>query len=204
MMKFLKRNRQLGGRFISFTGEQYDATKAKPELTWQQCDAMDEGTDFTAAMSSSSLEGSDSCNDNASTANDSERPAWLKRPMFADICSNHAMVNAERQWGNSRVAPLKRSRELDDLARAHAEEMAAASYTSRVDPTDLISKLTTKPTVRLGLNVAKGRKSVRELHNKMKNHGSNYANMLDDRFQFFGVGTCKKNGEVFICQIYLG
>jgi uncharacterized protein YkwD len=132
-------------------------------------------------------------------------PSWLKRPMFADICSNHALVNAERQWVDPTLHPLKRSRELDDLARWHADTMAKEGTCAfHADPTVLCSKLAQQAKVRLGENVAKG-KSIRELHGIMKKHPSNYANMMDARYTEMGMATAKSsNGDWYLCQIFRG
>jgi len=133
-----------------------------------------------------------------------EHPLWLKRPMFADICCNHALVNAERQWANPDLHPLRRSRHLDEVAKWHAEEMAKARRAIHSDPTELCAKLSSQPQRRLGQNVAKG-KNLRELHTQMKEHSSNYANMMDARYQEFGMATAKaSSGDWYLCQIFLG
>lgn len=133
-----------------------------------------------------------------------EHPLWLKRPMFADICGNHALVNAERQWGNPDLSPLKRSRELDEIAKWQAENMAKASRAYHSDPTELCSRLVTRPEHRLGENVAQG-ENLRELHGIMKQHSANYANMMDERYNEMGMATAKSaNGDWFLCQIFRG
>jgi hypothetical protein len=139
------------------------------------------------------------------SASSESTPSWLKRPMFADICCNHALVNAERQWVDPTLHPLKRSRELDDVARWHADAMAKEGTCEyHADPTVLCSKLTQKANVRLGENVAKG-KSIRELHGIMKKQSSNYANMMDARYTEMGMATAKSsNGDWYLCQIFRG
>lgn len=133
-----------------------------------------------------------------------EHPLWLKRPMFADICGNHALVNAERQWGNSNLSPLKRSRELDEIAKWQAKNMAKASRAYHSDPNELCSRLHSQPEHRLGENVAQG-KNLRELHGIMKQHSANYANMMDERYTEMGMASAKAaNGDWYLCQIFRG
>ena len=133
-----------------------------------------------------------------------EHPLWLKRHMFADICGNHALVNAERHWGNPDLSPLKRSCELDEIAKWHAENMAKASRAFHSDPNELCSRLATKPQHRLGENVAQG-KNLRELHGIMKQHSANYANMMDERYTEMGMASARAaNGDWYLCQIFRG
>lgn len=219
VLEYLKRRRQRGGQFITFND---GATKNNAKLTWHKCNSSDiikqlveaaDSTDSTAQVSELFESDSSDCDSSLCSEADNETaytpvkepPTWLKLPMYADICGNHAMVNAERQWASKNLHPLQRSRELDDLARAHAQEMASVSTTYHADPNQLCSKVSRKrPNNRMGSNVAKG-KELRDLHDEMKKKASNYANMMDNRYQAFGIGTARDaNGDLYLCQIFRG
>ncbi|CAB9528914.1 expressed unknown protein [Seminavis robusta] len=221
VLKYLQRRRQKGGQFLAFdkgvdpSTKKVQWTKADPmDIVQQQMEKERDATDTTAQIESFAFTFEDAVESSAGSCVDppeptlkqssERRPTWLKRPMFSDICSNHALVNAERQWADASLHTLKRSHELDELARWHAESMAKDACTYHADPNVLCSKLAHLPQVRLGENVAKG-KSVRVLHSTMKKHAANYANMMDSRFTELGMATARcANGDWYLCQIFRG
>jgi hypothetical protein len=113
--------------------------------------------------------------------------------------SNHVMVNRER--AKRVIAPLVRMVELDEIAREHAEDMAEQNTTFHSDASFLRIKF--RPA-QLGQNVAKGG-SIREIHKQMMITPSDTKCILDMGYTRFGMATAKaSDGELFICQIFLG
>lgn len=114
---------------------------------------------------------------------------------------NHIMVNQERI--RRTVAPLVRLRELDELARLHAEEMAKEETVFQVDPRALTAAFK-RPARRLGANVAHG-DSIREMHRAMMATASQKNNILDRRFTHMGMATARgKDGTLYLCQMFRG
>jgi hypothetical protein len=116
--------------------------------------------------------------------------------------SNHILVNKER--AKVRIPPLIRRSQLDELAREHAEAMAAKDDLIHSDPNILMQKFG-RPSRRLGENVAYGR-SIRDIHGMMmKTSGSDKNNLLDRRFLTMGMGTARgPSGGLYMCQIFRG
>lgn len=117
--------------------------------------------------------------------------------------SNHILVNQDRI--KRTIAPLIRMRELDELARAHAEKMAADRRMIHISPAVVTCALKDKTCRRLGSNVAKGQ-TIREIHgNMMQYKQSHRNNILDRRFINFGMGTALgTDGDLYLCQIFQG
>ncbi|CAB9501713.1 expressed unknown protein [Seminavis robusta] len=123
-------------------------------------------------------------------------------PKTSFFTSNHVMVNRIRAKRN--VPPLRRSPELDEVARWHAQQMAAKEESAfHPDPADVVARLG-KPSRRIGSNVTKGQ-STQHMHGKMLEKRGDYNNMIDRRYISFGMGTAKgPDGELYMCQIYRG
>ena len=116
--------------------------------------------------------------------------------------SNHILVNQERS--KRVIAPLIRMRGLDDIARLHAEQMAAAEDLHHLDLDALRLALKDINYRRLGANVQRG-ESIRGIHAEMINVVSNKNNILDRRFTHMGMGTAiGKDGKLYLCQVYRG
>ena len=116
--------------------------------------------------------------------------------------SNHVLVNQERT--RRTMKPLIRMRILDEIARIHAELIAAEEELRHVDADALRYALQNIPYRRLGENVARGN-NVRSIHNDMMSTLSNKNNIVDRRFTHFGMGTAVgKDGEIYLCQIFRG
>lgn len=116
--------------------------------------------------------------------------------------SNHIMINQERTA--KLIAPLKRMRELDELAREQAQRMAEAKQVFHMKFEDLHESLDV-PSRRLGSNVAKGA-TIRKIHPAMMENRADRNNILDRRFTHFGMGTAKSpvDGQLYLCQIFRG
>ncbi|CAB9528912.1 expressed unknown protein [Seminavis robusta] len=122
----------------------------------------------------------------------------------ADICSDHVLVNAERERLSACLRPLKRSEDLDELAREHAEAMAKELETFHSEASDTVSKLKETSFEVLGENVARG-DSIEYIHMKMANRKPDFANMMNFRFTEMGMGTaCGSDGKIYLCQLYRG
>lgn len=120
------------------------------------------------------------------------------------LASNHVLINNERI--KRFVAPLKRMRTLDELARSHARLMAEEAQLFHSDREELYHKVFDEEQMmdghRIGENVTKG-KSVAAIHHFMMQSLSDKNNMLDRRFTWMGVGTAKaSDGTLYLCQIF--
>ena len=102
------------------------------------------------------------------------------------------------------MAPLVRLRELDEIAREHAEEMASKNSLFHTSPDELQSKFQ-RASRRLGENVNKG-KSIRGIHKAMMATRADRNNMLDRRFTHMGMATARgsEDGELYLCQVFRG
>jgi len=116
--------------------------------------------------------------------------------------NNHVLVNKERV--KRRIPPLMRRTQLDELAREHAETMAAEDALYHSDPNTLVQKIG-RPSRRLGENVMYG-DSIREMHRIMlESAGADKNNMLDRRYLTMGMGTARgQDGGLYMCQIFRG
>jgi hypothetical protein len=116
--------------------------------------------------------------------------------------SNHVLVNKERV--KRRISPLVRRTQLDEIAREHAETMAAQDALYHSIPSNLVQKIG-RPSRRLGENVSFG-ESIREIHKTMmEDAGADRNNILDRRYLTMGMGTARgPNGGLYMCQIFRG
>ena len=110
-------------------------------------------------------------------------------PSTSYFASNHILINRERMKRGLR--PLSRNSTMDDLARDHANKMAASKGCSPIQ------------TTFVG-NVVRG-ESIRSIHKITMQHkdGRERFNILNPYFQDFGVGTCKgEDGMLYMCQLF--
>jgi len=116
--------------------------------------------------------------------------------------SNHVLVNKERV--KRRIPPLMRRAELDELARQHAETMAAEDALYHSNPNEMVQKIG-RPSRRLGENVSYG-DSIRDIHKiMMETGGADKNNILDRRYLTMGMGTARgPDGGLYMCQIFRG
>jgi uncharacterized protein YkwD len=112
------------------------------------------------------------------------------------------MINHERTKSNNNMVPLKRSREMDDLARQHASEMAELRSLFHANQNNLEETLGAK---RFGANVGRGL-NLHEIHTYMMTSSVDASNrniIIDPRFVSLGVGTAKAaDGTLYLCQIF--
>jgi hypothetical protein len=110
-------------------------------------------------------------------------------PSTSYFASNHILINQERMKRGLR--PLSRNSTMDELARDHANKMAASKGCSAVQ------------TTFVG-NVLRG-ESIRSIHKITMQHkdGRERYNILNPYFQDFGVGTSKgDDGMLYMCQLF--
>ena len=122
-----------------------------------------------------------------------------KLPDMWYFSSNHIMVNKERL--KHHVAPLTRNRQLDGLAREHAEAMSRQQrvfHSSSNNNSRVVFR-------RMGENVASGG-SIKAIHqNMVKKSVADKNNMVDRRYTQMGMGTAKgHDGTLYLCQIFRG
>lgn len=188
--------RPRGGQFISFEAPTKGASM---KVEWQKSSSklcvLHEGVDPTEATSSiGSLVVSEGGRRRSSSIKFAE----------ADICANHVLVNAERENASHFLAPLKRCRELDALARNHAKAMASKCKVYHAKADDFVAALSKTPESRLGFNVMRGR-SIDHIHSKMLYHQSNWCNMVDLRYVEMGMSSARgEDGKLYVCQIFRG
>ena len=123
-------------------------------------------------------------------------------PRTSHFSNNHIMVNTER---TKRTTPaVKRSSELDAVARWHAEVMAAEGKVRHSDAKDLQAKLMDNLGEHLGENVGAG-ESIRAIHHEMTQNLGDFRNMTDRRYKEMGMATARgADGELYLCQIFRG
>jgi hypothetical protein len=119
-------------------------------------------------------------------------------------CNNHIMVNEERI--KRVIAPLSRLRELDELARIHADAMAKELSLFHSNPNKITGQFN-RPFRRLGENVACGT-NIREIHTNMmtqRKQNSDKYNILHRSYTHMGMATAKgQDGQLYLCQIFRG
>jgi uncharacterized protein YkwD len=114
--------------------------------------------------------------------------------------SNHIMINNERVKRN--IPALTRRRELDELARSRAEEMARQQEVAHGDSEEMRYQL--YPCRRFGENVCSGA-SIRDMHKEMMLIDGDKNNILDRRYLFMGMGTATgEDGQLYMCQVFKG
>jgi uncharacterized protein YkwD len=187
----------LGGKYLlpnngnseSLDGSNSDASTAKT-LSWKSCNSLD----YKERRRQLAME--------------DQTAAWGKAfvdsqrlPRVAHFANNHIMINTERT--RRAVPALKRSSELDAIARWHAENMASADTVHHSDAAELQSKLG-KPCEFLGENVAKG-ENIRSIHKEMMKNVGDVYNMTDRNYSEMGMATARgPNGDLYLCQIFRG
>lgn len=127
-----------------------------------------------------------------------------KLPSTDYFSSNHIMVNEERI--KRMIAPLSRLRELDEMARRHAEEMAKSQSLYHSDPATITNQFH-RPFRRMGENVSRG-SNLRNIHTNMmvttEQRPDRY-NILHRCYTHMGMGTAKgEDGQLYLCQIFRG
>ncbi len=122
-------------------------------------------------------------------------------PSTSYFASNHIMVNKARSA--KLIAPLYRLTELDEIARQHADKMAAEEDVFHSSPSTIQEQFH-RPCRRLGENVAKGA-DIHSIHAKMLQNTANRNNMLDRRFTHMGMATSRgSDGSLYLCQVFGG
>lgn len=117
------------------------------------------------------------------------------------FASNHIMVNKERT--ERMVAPLVRLKELDEIARDHAEDMASKRTLFHSDPHEIRAKFN-RTSRRFGENVGRG-VSIKAIHEAMMMIRSDRNNILDRRYTNFGMATARgSDGLLYMCQVFRG
>ena len=89
---------------------------------------------------------------------------------------------------------LRRDPQLSKVSRTHSYEMAK-KRTLYHTPSSILGSRVTR-WVSLGENVART-KNVRRAFRKMMRSSYHRANILDSTWVYFGVGTVKKNGDLW-------
>jgi len=94
-----------------------------------------------------------------------------------------------------------RSNQLDEIARAHAQRMAAAAHRFHSDPKDM----DVLDSTIVGENVAKGA-SLKEIHKNMMQTLSDRNNILDRRYTQMGMGAARSqsDGLLYLCLLFGG
>ena len=128
------------------------------------------------------------------------RSRQLPKENANQFANNHVMINNERT--RKQVPPLKRVRDLDEIAREHAASMATKGELSHKNPSEIQERLEEGLTRRLGSNVVRG-SNISGIHKNMMQSLSDKNNILDRRFTCVGLGTAKADdGTLYLCQIF--
>jgi hypothetical protein len=114
--------------------------------------------------------------------------------------SNHVMINSERT--KKYIPPLKRNRDMDEIAREQARLMAADNMLFHADPADLMDLFEKQVCRRIGENVTRG-SNLHDIHQAMMDTVADRNNILDSRFTCMGIGTAKAvDGTLYLCQLF--
>lgn len=185
--------------FVNDSGSSAETTKAlSTPIRWTSCGSLDYHKGAPLIALSPIL--AHRFADEASALGDalSRSQSLPKTGYFA---SNHIMVNQER--AKNMIAPLKRLGELDDIARSHAEAMAAEENIFHSDAAFLRETFSGRST-RLGENVACG-PCIRQIHEAMMRNMSDRNNILDRRYKNMGMSTARgEDGMLYLCQVFRG
>lgn len=121
-------------------------------------------------------------------------------PTSANFSSNHVMVNRARAiWG---LEPLRRSRTLDQLAKQHAQRMAAAR--KLVHSTKCTDELCTRlKSAHVSENIQRG-STIKKMHlSTLQNRQSVNRKNLRSDVNEMGMGTAKgADGKLYMCQLF--
>lgn len=201
--------RNPSGKFLK---RQRNAT-SKAASVWKASDSLEFAPpvteDLTETCHASISEDTDSSthNNDSTRTTSTTSTTFNAQPQHTRFYSNHCLINFERQRRD--VPPLKRSIELDRVARWYADNMAAKRKVKHSDPSKLHEHLQNLEYDILGENVAigdtKGRYCMRKIHNTMMRDFGNYNNIMDQRFKEMGVATARDSkGQLYICQLFRG
>jgi uncharacterized protein YkwD len=180
-------NKVLGGKYLSKKAQSLRSldTVESSENTesWKSCSRRD-------------------YNPSLQISDEERRVEWGKAisdarrlPQTGQYISNHILVNKER---SRRIVPaLKRSRELDSVARWHAEIMASEGLVRHSDPAQLQGMLEDSGTC-LGENVASG-ECIQVIHKEMLQSVGDLRNMTDRRYKEMGWPQLKEPTAKYSC-----
>lgn len=198
----LKQKYILGGVFVSTRSvatTSYDSQSSIDSPShWKRSDSIDHNKDVPLIVSDP-----DSPREIKDAAGELGRVLARSRylPSTSYFSSNHIMVNKARS--DKLIAPLHRLAELDEIAKKHADKMAAEETVFHSAPST-IQEHFQRPSRRLGENVAKG-DNVRDIHAKMLLNTANRNNILDRRFIHMGMATSRgSDGSLYLCQVFRG
>lgn len=122
-------------------------------------------------------------------------------PTTGGFANNHVMVNMMRN--DVCLEPLKRSLELDEMARCHAKNMAMTGMV--VHSVDSLKELgALLNSKRVGENVQRG-PSIHKMHQAAAQDRDStiLKNILNENFREFGMATCKgRDGKLYMCQLF--
>jgi uncharacterized protein YkwD len=225
-LPFLKHNTCTGGKYLSFESSRYGRKRTRRESckkwrtsgSWSTVErvmATLDQTDSTleqsfSQFSSGELSGAMSAHKTSLSSSTSTvvpvRAAASSPCVCTDITCSHVLINHTRQRWNSRLSPLKRSRELDEIACQHAQAMAASRMIFHPNPTELFESLSARPMRRLGANVISGSNAL-DMHMNMLGLVANYTNMVDARYSEVGIATARApgtSGKLYLCVLFRG
>ena len=201
----MKQKDILGGVFVStrsaattYCGSSQSSLAIDSPSNWRPSDALDHNENVPLIVSDP-----DSPKSIADEAQELGRILARSRhlPSTSYFASNHIMVNQVRSA--KLIAPLYRLTELDDIAKQHADKMAADDIVFHSSPSTIQEQFQ-RPCRRLGENVAKG-VDVRTMHAKMLQNTANRNNILDRRFTHMGMATSRgSDGTLYLCQVFRG
>ena len=124
-----------------------------------------------------------------------------KMPETTLYSSNHVMINKER-FARS-VPMLKRSRELDEVARAHAIKMLDNRKTiPSLDEACLSRLKISDNNLVISLNVAYG-KTIKEIQESFMRAEKYRKKILNTEFSKMGFATAQDpKGRLYMCQLF--
>lgn len=107
-----------------------------------------------------------------------------------------ARINGARS--SRGLTALATHSELNARAQEWAQYMANRGAISHSN----VGARVKAPWERLGENVGRGG-SVDQIHSMFMNSASHRGNILDGGFQYVGVGTAERDGQIYVAQIFM-
>ena len=128
------------------------------------------------------------------------------KPTWVNTKDAYTYLNNYRK--KAKVATLKKSTALENIAKTRAKEMAEKNKFSHTRPNGKsgLTLITTKAVghtvTAKGENIAKGQTTCKQVSTDWYNSAGHRANMLRKNFKYVGIACYKYNGVTYWAQVF--